>query len=351
MELTTMMDQYLGAQGGAAIYALGPATRMFHEIYGSEAVTSPLIVTTFWQAFIESPAFAKSLWKAGASSTAIFEGERFIVSHGSGWPRQDLVIFDPRHDSKEPVVVPIEPEPGDLVEGWERFRQRNQLTDPHFRVHQLAAIEASSAQPFGAIVVPRPPIEFTRCPSPPWPVAPSGTSSAAAAVSTAGVVVRNNRNQTGVTAALHALGGAKQASVAGQVCNVVSEDVISDSCFIEVPGCALPPQGGLAGPLRGVTPRVLDPVKFEGITSSTVATVVTGWSPDLPFVLPYSQLKVLTKPDTNPGDSGAALIDSNDELIGFAFYRTGFGAPIEYAAWIWADCVFQAHKLSIIRKN
>lgn len=348
MELTTMMDQYLGAHGATTLDALGPETRMFHDIYGSETLTSPLVATTFWQAFIESPAFAKSLWRAGASSTAIFEGERFIVSHGSGWPRQDLVIFDPSHDSRDPVVIAIQPEPDNLVEGWERFRQRNRLTDPQFRFHQLAAIEASSAQPFGAIVVGRPPIEFTRNPSPPWSVAPYGTSSTATAVSTAGVVAQNNRKQIGITAALHALSGAKQALVEGQVGNVVSEDVISDSCFIEVPGCKIPPKGGLAGPLRGVTPRQLEPVKFEGITSSIVQTVVIGWSVDLPFVLPYSQLKVITKPVTNAGDSGAALIDSNDQIIGFAFYRTGFGAPIEYAVWIWADSVFEAHRLSII---
>jgi hypothetical protein len=321
---------------------------MLHEIFLSETVTSPLIATTFWQAFIDSPAFAKSLWKAGASNTAVFQGERFIVTHGSGWPRQDLIIFDPSHTASEPIVASIEPLRDELINGWERFRHRTGLLDPQFRMRELAAIEASLEQPFGVVVTARPPVEFTRSPSPPWSVTPVGTQAGIGGVSTAGVVAKNNRNQTGVTAALHALGSAKQASVAGQAYNVVSEDVVSDSCFIDIPGCALPPTSGLAGPLQGVTPRVLDRVTFEGVTSTRVITIVTGWSPDLPFVLPYSQLKVLTKADTNPGDSGAALIDGSDHIIGFAFYRTGFGAPIEYAAWIWADSVFQAHQLSVI---
>lgn len=346
MELSMLMDRYLGAQGAAPLTGIGSASRTMHDIYGSERVTSPLIVTTFWQAFIESPVFAKSLWNAGASHSSVFQGERYIVSHGSGWPRLDLIVFDPEHRASEPIVAEVEPQKDDLVEGWERFRHRVGLSDPQFRVRELAAVEASSAQAFGVVVAGRPPIEFTRCPSPPWAVAPVGTATGG--TSTVGVVVKNNRNQTGVTAALHALGSAKQATVDGQVCNVVSEDVVSDSCFIEVPGCALPTKSGLAGPLQGVTPRVLDPVSFEGVTSALANTIVTGWSPDLPFVLPYSQLKVLTKADTNPGDSGAALIDSGDHILGFAFYRTGFGAPIEYAAWIWADCVFQAHHLSVI---
>ena len=64
-------------------------------------------------------------------------------------------------------------------------------------------------------------------------------------------------------------------------------------------------------------------------------------------VLPNSQLKVLTRADTNPGDSGAALLDSQDQVLGFAFYRTGLGAPIEFSAWIWAETVFNAHGLNV----
>jgi len=232
--------------------------------------------------------------------------------------------------------------------GWERFRDRKRLTNVNFRLFESIAIEASNAQPYGVIVAKRPELTFTRTPSPPWSVSPVGVSSGASSLSTAGIVAKNALGKVGVTAALHGVGSATQAIVGFMPGFVVGRDAISDSCFIELQNPPIPPSGGLRGPLSGVTPRVLENVRFEGVASSAVTTVVTGWSPDLPYALPYSQLKVLTKADTNPGDSGAALIDSSDNIIGFSFYRTGFGAAIEYSTWIWAESVFQAHGLSVI---
>jgi S1-C subfamily serine protease len=88
-----------------------------------------------------------------------------------------------------------------------------------------------------------------------------------------------------------------------------------------------------------------DPVTFHGITSGFKQTIITGWSPDIPFVLPYSQLKVLTAPETNPGDSGAALIDRDGKVTGFSFFRTAINQQPEYSSWIWADSVYKAHNL------
>jgi len=205
---------------------------------------------------------------------------------------------------------------------------------------------------FGILVAAPPRTALTRSPSPAWRVDPNAVAGATAEPSTVGVVAKNSKNQIGVTAALHALGSARFAAVAGQKGVVVSEDIVSDSCFIALENCripSVPPACGLAGPLRGLTPRVLDPVHFDGIGSKgSVNTVVTSWSPDLPFVLPYSQLKVLTKPVTISGDSGAALIDRSDQILGFAFLRTGFGETLEFAAWIWADSVFSAHALTLL---
>ena len=40
-----------------------------------------------------------------------------------------------------------------------------------------------------------------------------------------------------------------------------------------------------------------------------------------------------------------ALIDDEDYIQGFAFYRTGFNASPSYATWIWAESVYRKHKL------
>jgi len=310
---------------------------------------SSLVATAFWQVAIRSPAFRKRLSTVKASQGAANSAERFVIPHGGPIPRYDLIIFDPMHRKTEPVTATLEMNANDLRQGFRRLRATNPAALRQHSWIQDAAISASLSQEFGVMIVAPPPIQRTWCPTPPWCVeSQSGSGWLACSQSTAGVVARNQNNVIGVTAALHALNGFKTAVIKGQTCKVVSEDPISDSCFIEVPKCQIPKMIGTAGPLRGVTPRQYAPVSFEGATSVLKHTIVTGWSPDLPNVLPYSQLKVLTKPDTNPGDSGAALIDQDDHILGFSFYRTGFGALIEFATWIWADSVFQAHGLAHI---
>ena len=305
----------------------------------------------FGRLFIASQSFPNLLRRAGASILAISHAEAveaYIVCHGQGWPRFDLVVLDPEFPSELPVAAPVSPNAEELSVGWEKFRYRRRLTHPSFREFESVAIEASAAQPYGIIIAKRPEIVFTRTPSPPWQVTPTVSGPSAASVSTAGIVAKNSVGNVAITAALHAVGLASQATVDSMSGTVISQDAITDSCFIELQNPPIPATGGLGGPLSGVTPRVPEQVTFNGIASGSTTTVVTGWSPDLPYVLPYSQLKVLTKADTNPGDSVAALIDSSDHLIGFSFYRTGFGAPMEYSVWIWAESVFKAHGLSVI---
>jgi hypothetical protein len=55
---------------------------------------------------------------------------------------------------------------------------------------------------------------------------------------------------------------------------------------------------------------------------------------------------VYTNADTAPGDSGAALIDEEDDsILGFARRRSGFGSKVGYSSWVWAWQVYMAHKL------
>jgi hypothetical protein len=353
MELSEYMSSWLGTTDGLSIDRfndLGPASRTFNAIAkGDPVVAWSLGATSFWQAFIDSPSFENTLNRQRLSKTVV-RGERFLVCHGPTDQRLDLLILDPKHDADTPVAIPAEPLVADLVQGARRFQERTGVPENYQRLLERAALESGRAQRFGILVAAAPRIMFTRSPSPAWRVDPNAVAGATAEPSTAGVVAKNNKNQIGVTAAFHALGSARSTTVAGHKGIVVSDDIVSDSCFIALQDCPIPPAPpacGLAGPLRGLTPRVLDPVHFDGIGSKgAVNTVVTSWSPDLPFVVPYSQLKVLTKPVTISGDSGAALIDRNDQVLGFAFFRTGFGEPLEFATWIWAESVFNVHGLT-----
>jgi hypothetical protein len=51
---------------------------------------------------------------------------------------------------------------------------------------------------------------------------------------------------------------------------------------------------------------------------------------------PGVQLKVQTRPDTDRGDSGSALIDADDRVVGFAFEKTAFDDWPQFTDWIWA---------------
>jgi len=55
--------------------------------------------------------------------------------------------------------------------------------------------------------------------------------------------------------------------------------------------------------------------------------------------------KVYTSADTAPGDSGAALINADDHIVGFAYRRSRYDAATQYSSWVWAEQVYMAHRL------
>src|SRR5687768_5614912 len=122
MELSQLADKYAGAYGGVDFLSVGTFAARVHDATGSEAATTPLIATVFWQALLYSSAAAPMLQKAGASPIALAKGESYVVQHGTHWPRHDLVILDPGFGAKEPTSLQVEIQPAQLIKGWERFR-------------------------------------------------------------------------------------------------------------------------------------------------------------------------------------------------------------------------------------
>lgn len=59
----------------------------------------------------------------------------------------------------------------------------------------------------------------------------------------------------------------------------------------------------------------------------------------------YEMSKVYTPRLTARGDSGAALYDSDDRLIGFAFRHTAYNSRLKASVWVWAEQVYDEHGL------
>ena len=171
--------------------------------------------------------------------------------------------------------------------------------------------------------------------------------------SLAGIYTKNNNGIFGVTICLHSFPnsyvevGKTKVTINGIKGTVISVHNISDSCFVQLD--ATPEQMSdllnANGPLQGTTPREFEICYFISKDGNKTNTNVIGWSPDILYFDPYNQVKVLTNPITNPGDSGSALIDSAGNVLGFSFFRTGINAVKEFSAWIWAASVFKAHNL------
>ena len=86
--------------------------------------------------------------------------------------------------------------------------------------------------------------------------------------------------------------------------------------------------------------------KFVGDPSLIDRALVSlATSRGLLLIDPRRQSTIETPAVVNRGDSGCALLDRDDKVLGFAFRRTGYGAAIEFADWIWAANAMAALEL------
>lgn len=213
--------------------------------------------------------------------------------------------------------------------------------------------DALETERFAVITAPAQQYELTKS-TVPDPAVDVRSPKNSALLGTAGVIADRNGTR-GITVAAHVLHdgtnwpspGATVCLVGGQKGNVITCDPVSDSCFIELDqpipfsGTPIP-----VGPLSGVSPRKGEVVTSHGAVSGRVTGKVEGWDPLLPMFNQFAQTKLHTTPMTNPGDSGAALLDAQCHVLGFAFMRSPFGATTQESLWIWADSVYHAHQLS-----
>jgi hypothetical protein len=345
--LSQWVDSQVNDLGpGTALDSTGPVSYALRDAMQSEDRTSVLIANTFWQSYVNSVAFRRDLVKYGIDSRIVRRQEIMVVSHGIN--RFSLLLTDPELQRETTRSYEVRANRLDLEEGWDRAFSRKLDALPRARRGELpmlpflapyeTVLEANRSQPFSVLIAPPFEEQLTHVPSPPASVVAGGTS-------TAGVLVQDAAGRVGVTAALHAVPNGSSVTVDGSPGTVISTDNITDSCFIEVGGIAK--SGKISrGPLK-LAPRQHETVTFEGFSTSPGQARIIAWNYELPYVDHNLQQTVRTDLVTAKGDSGAALVDSSDFIVGFAYSRSHPNIPQTYSSWIWADAVFQTHGLTL----
>lgn len=167
-------------------------------------------------------------------------------------------------------------------------------------------------------------------------------------VSTAGVLCRDAGGVIGITACLHGTGPAGTlVRVGTQQCTVKDSNQVQDIVFIPLrDSIGAPKMVGRGGVRTAPEPARADVVRFDGATNPNTSTRVFGADYGLLRARPTVMLKVQTDPDTDEGDSGSALVDEQDQVLGFAFERTGYNDYPQFTDWIWAANALRALDLS-----
>ena len=352
-DVADYFDQRIGSEGGRDLSSAGPYSRSLNAVVKNDVLTTQLASTFLWQSYT---GLRSRRTRRAARPKPTTVATIYIVRHGKGYPRHDLLIFD---QSIEPGKVEsgiVEVGTNDLRLGWRTFRAsysiRQNATPKWLSGLSLAdvpniASEAMKAQEHFFIAMHPPRVVWTSgsvaMPSIAAVALPISGSAQGSGFATAGVISADKKGRVGVTTALHAVEkNGKSLFVTGLPCSLRSSDPITDSCFIEIASAQIRVCSPCPGPLTGVTPGQGEAVVFEGATSGHVSTVVIGWTPELPWSIRGVQSRILTPAVTNGGDSGAALVNNNGLIVGFAQYRTAFNAAVAHSAWIWAESVFTA---------
>jgi hypothetical protein len=169
-------------------------------------------------------------------------------------------------------------------------------------------------------------------------------------ISTAGIYCRDRDGVLGVTACYHGTGPkGTDVSVDGRQSYVKLVNEVQDIVFIPLGGGqSTGPMRGRGGISRDREPARADRASFDGATNQNRSTRIFGTDNGLLRQRPTIMLKVQTDPDTDRGDSGCALIDQQDQVLGFAFERTSYDDYPEFTDWIWAANALKSLDLSPI---
>lgn len=285
---------------------------------------------------------------------------RMVVYHGEGNRRRSVLVLDPgRPGGQAPFVLPNRAIADVILD-----RGLSSLPDfpggpdefgggagglKGFPAPSFQALEALAVARPRVVVAPVPRMEPLCVPHPGW------TARSGVETSTVGALAIDRQGRRGVTVCHHAtgeIGTPIVLSEGGAECEtrITQASAVMDTCFAPI-GDNWRPAGlrAAAGLLTQRAPGGSEVHAFNGASSGPQTTRIVAVDLGVPATSSIRQLCVHTQPNVNYGDSGAALVNEDDRLVGFAFERTPYGAdvPMEFASWIWAPSAFATLGLTL----
>ena len=167
-------------------------------------------------------------------------------------------------------------------------------------------------------------------------------------ISTVGIFCRDAAGKLGLTACYHGTGATGTVvTINKRQYQVKDGDPVQDIVFIPLDDAfPVPSLVGRGGVLDNREPARADHAHFDGAVNHNRQTRIFGADAGLLRSRPTIMLKVQTDPDTDQGDSGCALIDDSDHVLGFAFERTAYNDYPQFTDWIWAANALNALRLT-----
>jgi hypothetical protein len=344
-DLAALMNDLLGVRPQPSLSSAGLMSRTVAASISRHDV-EPLLACLFWSRFIRSTSYRQIVTRLTASSQA----NMIVVGHADA-TRYDLLLLDSEYRGEPqglPIVransairdAPLDPQMVRRV--LRRIGQTGDLTPG---VVSESIDEVAQHREFGVAIAKAPEQIPTFAVSPAIAVKNDRRES----VATIGVIIPRSSGRMVATTADHAVEDmAQYLTVGGLRLVVLGRHPASDSCLLALPESISIDnlkQFGKAGPLRGIPPTTYTIAKFDGAASGPTSSVITAFDPSIIDPQPGEMSKVYTGPDTAPGDSGAALIDLNDHIIGFAYRRSRYDAQLQFSVWVSAEQVCMAHGL------
>jgi hypothetical protein len=173
--LSKWMDSQVGSAPGVMLDSVGPTTMFVRNILQSEQHTSTLVANTFWQSYVESPAFSRDLTKVGVLPSSVRKHEILVVAHGMY--RCSLLLTDDSLAAGEVRSFVVSPNKNELASGWMvTVRSRAAVEEKLVSATEFPTLpllapaqvlpEVVDAQPFAVVITAPMEEELTSVPSP-----------------------------------------------------------------------------------------------------------------------------------------------------------------------------------------
>jgi hypothetical protein len=387
-DLSQFMQELIPAEDPDYIFFNSPSADRIQEVVRHEILTEPIIATFFWQIICHT-SFFQSYHKQYSDRSNRAAATPMVVQHGTNkYGRRQYSLLVPVHGLEKTYVHTANKiarhELAIAFQAWLTLHQEmmgnlerttfNKLPKNQSEINRFGILVSLffRVQPdFIYLVLDKISMSMVFCKAPEelltascFTATPCHTVNGSNGTpSTAGVygysMINDNgllKEVFGVTVSRHALLGSSAthstvmhqlASINGLDGIVISEDLVSDSCFVALDQTQVTGIVPRWGPLQWL----LDPAKklvFESAAAGKQADLLpVAWDVDILTPQPSRQKRIYTRAVTSPGDSGAALYNEEGIIAGFAFSTTDRNSTPAYSSWIWGDSVFRAHQLKV----